>query len=176
MHDIVRFARSQGILCQGRGSAANSVVCYCLGITSVDPEQNRRAVRALYQRGARRAARYRRRFRARAAARRSSSTSARNTGATGAGMTATVIMLPRPQRCARRGEGVSPARSTRSPTLMGPSGSTGGIAARSTIGQLRECGIDPSDFLQQPDRGIQRRPQALRLSPATSASTPAAWS
>jgi error-prone DNA polymerase len=35
--DIVRFARSQGILCQGRGSAANSTICYCLGITSVDP-------------------------------------------------------------------------------------------------------------------------------------------
>jgi len=35
--DIVRFAREQGILCQGRGSAANSAVCYCLGITSVDP-------------------------------------------------------------------------------------------------------------------------------------------
>ena len=37
VHDIVRFARSQGILCQGRGSAANSAVCYCLGITAVDP-------------------------------------------------------------------------------------------------------------------------------------------
>ncbi len=37
VHDIVRFARGQGILCQGRGSAANSAVCYCLGITSVDP-------------------------------------------------------------------------------------------------------------------------------------------
>jgi DNA polymerase III alpha subunit len=37
VHDIVSFARSQDILCQGRGSAANSVVCYCLGITSVDP-------------------------------------------------------------------------------------------------------------------------------------------
>jgi error-prone DNA polymerase len=35
--DLVRFARSRGILCQGRGSAANSVVCYCLGVTSVDP-------------------------------------------------------------------------------------------------------------------------------------------
>ncbi len=35
--DIVRFARSQGILCQGRGSAANSVVCYCLHITEVNP-------------------------------------------------------------------------------------------------------------------------------------------
>ena len=38
VHDIVRFARQRGILCQGRGSAANSAVCYCLGITSVDPE------------------------------------------------------------------------------------------------------------------------------------------
>ncbi|NHT77641.1 DNA polymerase III subunit alpha [Rhizobiaceae bacterium CRRU44] len=37
---IVRFARSQGILCQGRGSAANSAVCYILGITSIDPETN----------------------------------------------------------------------------------------------------------------------------------------
>jgi error-prone DNA polymerase len=35
--DIVRFARSRGILCQGRGSAANSVLCYALGITSIDP-------------------------------------------------------------------------------------------------------------------------------------------
>ncbi len=37
VHDIVRFARAQGILCQGRGSAANSAICFCLGITSVDP-------------------------------------------------------------------------------------------------------------------------------------------
>ncbi|MBJ6373623.1 error-prone DNA polymerase [Sedimentitalea arenosa] len=38
VRDIVAFARSRDILCQGRGSAANSVVCYCLGITSVSPE------------------------------------------------------------------------------------------------------------------------------------------
>ena len=37
VHDVVRFALSRGILCQGRGSAANSAVCYCLGITEVDP-------------------------------------------------------------------------------------------------------------------------------------------
>jgi error-prone DNA polymerase len=37
VHDVVRFARGRGILCQGRGSAANSVVCYALGITEVDP-------------------------------------------------------------------------------------------------------------------------------------------
>jgi len=37
VYDIVRFAREQNILCQGRGSAANSTICYCLGITSVDP-------------------------------------------------------------------------------------------------------------------------------------------
>ncbi|MES2161089.1 MAG: error-prone DNA polymerase [Pseudomonadota bacterium] len=40
VYDIVRFARSQDILCQGRGSAANSVVCYCLGVTEVDPERS----------------------------------------------------------------------------------------------------------------------------------------
>ncbi|MFM9433539.1 error-prone DNA polymerase [Janthinobacterium sp. CG_23.3] len=37
VYDIVRFARSQHILCQGRGSAANSAVCFCLGVTEVDP-------------------------------------------------------------------------------------------------------------------------------------------
>jgi error-prone DNA polymerase len=37
VHDLVKFARSRGILCQGRGSAANSAVCYALGITEVDP-------------------------------------------------------------------------------------------------------------------------------------------
>jgi error-prone DNA polymerase len=40
VHDIVRYARSAGILCQGRGSAANSAVCYCLGITAVNPHGN----------------------------------------------------------------------------------------------------------------------------------------
>ena len=39
VHDIVQFAKSQNILCQGRGSAANSSVCYCLGITAVDPSR-----------------------------------------------------------------------------------------------------------------------------------------
>ena len=37
VHDLVRFARARGILCQGRGSAANSAVCYCLGVTEVNP-------------------------------------------------------------------------------------------------------------------------------------------
>jgi error-prone DNA polymerase len=44
--DLVTFARSKGILCQGRGSAANSAVCYCLGVTSVDPE----TIGALFER------------------------------------------------------------------------------------------------------------------------------
>ena len=39
IHDIIMFAKSQGIIYQGRGSAANSIVCYCLEITSVDPRQ-----------------------------------------------------------------------------------------------------------------------------------------
>ncbi|HRL75646.1 MAG TPA: error-prone DNA polymerase, partial [Candidatus Accumulibacter phosphatis] len=41
VYDIVNFARSRGILCQGRGSAANSAVCYCLGITEVDPARSK---------------------------------------------------------------------------------------------------------------------------------------
>lgn len=40
VNSIVRIARSQDILCQGRGSAANSAVCYVLGITSIDPERS----------------------------------------------------------------------------------------------------------------------------------------
>ena len=40
VHDLVAFARGRGILCQGRGSAANSAVCYCLGVTSIDPEKH----------------------------------------------------------------------------------------------------------------------------------------
>jgi DNA polymerase III alpha subunit/intein/homing endonuclease len=39
VHDVVAYARNRGILCQGRGSAANSRVCYCLGVTSVDPQR-----------------------------------------------------------------------------------------------------------------------------------------
>ncbi|BES71815.1 error-prone DNA polymerase [Marinobacter nanhaiticus D15-8W] len=46
IHDIVQFARAQGILCQGRGSAANSVVCYCLGITEVAPDK----IKVLFER------------------------------------------------------------------------------------------------------------------------------
>ena len=40
VHDITRFCRENGILCQGRGSAANSAVCYALGVTNVDPVAN----------------------------------------------------------------------------------------------------------------------------------------
>ena len=46
VHDLVRYARSRGILCQGRGAAANSVVCYCLGVTDADP----RKINALFER------------------------------------------------------------------------------------------------------------------------------
>lgn len=41
VHDIVRFAREKEILCQGRGSAANSVVCFCLGVTAVNPAESK---------------------------------------------------------------------------------------------------------------------------------------
>ena len=48
VRDIMEFARSQGILCQGRGSAANSAVCFCLRITDVNPDQRRSPLRALH--------------------------------------------------------------------------------------------------------------------------------
>ena len=57
--DIVRFCREQNILVQGRGSAANSAVCYSLGITAVDPVGNGFTLRAISFRGARRMARHR---------------------------------------------------------------------------------------------------------------------
>src|SRR5207253_6723899 len=40
VHDVVRYARGQNILCQGRGSAAKSLVCFCLGITSINPSES----------------------------------------------------------------------------------------------------------------------------------------
>ena len=67
VHEIVWQARKMGILCQGRGSAANSAVCYCLGITSVNPDEDQSSVRALPVQRAQRTTRHRRRFRARAA-------------------------------------------------------------------------------------------------------------
>ena len=51
--DLVRFARSRDILCQGRGSAANSAVCYCLGVTSVDPAIADLLFETIHQQGAR---------------------------------------------------------------------------------------------------------------------------
>src|SRR5215207_8973005 len=48
VYDVVQFAKSKGILCQGRGSAANSVICYCLGITEVDPQKDN--VKLLFER------------------------------------------------------------------------------------------------------------------------------
>ena len=69
VHDIVDFARSLDppILCQGRGSAANSAVCFCLGITAVDPATSDLLFERFISEERKRAARHRRRFRARAA-------------------------------------------------------------------------------------------------------------
>ena len=66
VHDIVAFARSLDppILCQGRGSAANSAVCYCLGITAVDPATSDLLFERFISEERKRAARHRRRFRA----------------------------------------------------------------------------------------------------------------
>ena len=67
VHDIVDYARSRNILCQGRGSAANSAVCYCLRHHRCRPARGAASVRAFHLLGSRRTARHRRRFRTRAA-------------------------------------------------------------------------------------------------------------
>ena len=59
VEDIVRFARSRGILCQGRGSAANSAVCFALGITEVDPARTNLVVERFISQRTQRAAGYR---------------------------------------------------------------------------------------------------------------------
>jgi len=53
VYDLVKFARAQNILCQGRGSAANSAVCYALGITEVDPARMSMLFERFVSRGAR---------------------------------------------------------------------------------------------------------------------------
>jgi error-prone DNA polymerase len=90
VHDIVHFARSQGILCQGRGSAANSAVCFCLGITEVDPARMSCCSSASSRRSAtsRRTSTW---TSSTSGARRSSSTSTPSTGAQRAALAATVI-------------------------------------------------------------------------------------
>ena len=67
VHDMVDFARERGILCQGRGSAANSVVCYVLGITAVDPILYDLPFERFLSAHPRRGARHRRRLRLRPA-------------------------------------------------------------------------------------------------------------
>ena len=67
VHSIVRFARGRGILCQGRGSAANSAVCYVIGITAIDPTESGLLFERFVSAATARAARHRRGFRARAA-------------------------------------------------------------------------------------------------------------
>ena len=69
VHDLVQFAARRKILCQGRGSAANSTVCYCLGVTPVDPGRQDVLFERFISAGAQRAARHRHRLRARAARR-----------------------------------------------------------------------------------------------------------
>jgi len=64
VHDIVKYAKAQGILCQGRGSAANSAICYVLGVTAVDPNAFDVLFERFLQRRTARAARHRRGFRA----------------------------------------------------------------------------------------------------------------
>ena len=141
MHDIVAYARSQGILCQGRGSAANSRVCYCLGVTAVDPQ---RGAALLFERFISRERNeppdididfeherreeviqyvYSKYGRERAA------------------LAATVIMYRAAQRAARPGQGVRARRPSRAAASR--RSCSGGMAARRMPERVREAGFDP---------------------------------
>ena len=105
---IVQFARGQGILCQGRGSAANSAVCFVLGHHLDRPHPARPAVRALRQPGAQGAAGHRCRFRARAARDRHA-VGVRHLWPRPCGPVLDGDPLPRPRCDARRRQGAGPA-------------------------------------------------------------------
>ena len=177
VHDIVRFARSQNILCQGRGSAANSAVCYCLGITEVDPDARRSAVRALHLARAARAARHRRRFRARAA-RGGDPVHLRQIRPRARRHRRHRDLLSRPLGHPRGRQGLRPVARTRSARCRPRSGAAAAARCRRT--PSRRAGLDPHSRAHAPDRcaGAARSTASRAISPSMSAasSSPAAGS
>ncbi len=112
--DLVNFCRQQGILVQGRGSAANSAVCYALGITAVDPVGHGSAVRAVSVGGARRVAGHRSRSAERRSARARHSVRLRALRQARRGDDRQRHHLSRPERRARSRQGARPRARTRS--------------------------------------------------------------
>ena len=126
--DIVHWARAQGILCQGRGSAANSLVCYCLGVTEVDPRARHAAVRAASSAPSATSRPTSTSISSTSAAKRSSSTSTRKYGRHRAALDRRWSSATgRARRCA-----TSAARSasTCSASMRSPRASSGSTAAR----------------------------------------------
>ena len=169
--DLVRFARRRGILCQGRGSAANSAVCYCLGVTSVDPERMDVLFERFVSRRTERSPGHRRRFRAPAPR--------------GGDAIPLREIWPRPGRHDRRSDHLPPAlrhpRRGQGPGPVARPASTRWPRAMDTISgeepqfgsRCREAGIDPDG----PSWGGSwwTWSASCSVSPATSRSTSAAW-
>ena len=173
VHDVVAYARRQGILCQGRGSAANSRVCYCLGVTSVDPQ---RGAALLFERFISRERNeppdididfeherreevlqyvYRKYGRERAA------------------LAATVIMYRAAQRAARSRQGVRSHARPRAPASR--RSCSGGTAAPRIAQRVREAGFDTRQSLAQaPAAAAARAGRPSPAFPGTSRSTSAA--
>ena len=166
VHDIVTFCHENDILCQGRGSAANSAVCFALGITPVDAVANGAALRALPLPGARRPARHRRRHRVRPPR----------------GGHPARLPEVRPRPTPPRWPTSSPtAAARRCATWRVRWGSRRGSRMRgasSWTGGGRCVTRTPPSWRPAtttcPPRCSSSRPRS-RTSPATSASTPAAW-
>ena len=124
VQDVVNFARSRDILCQGRGSAANSVVCYCLGVTAVDPQ--RKGMSLLFERFISRERRSRpisTSISSTSAAKKSSSTSTRSTAGERGGHGCHGDHLPRAavRDSARRSVSLPSTRWSTARTPMGHS-------------------------------------------------------
>ena len=168
--DIVEFCRAHDIYCQGRGSAANSAVCYALGVTKADAVALGPAVRAVPLARARRPARHRPRHRA-PAARGGDPVRLRQVRPRARRAGGQRDHLPAALGAARDGEGrrvshpVTPTRS--------PSGSTGGARAveQATADRSRAC----TTTAPRSRRSRSTSPSRCSTSRATSASTRAGW-
>ena len=171
--DIVNFCRQHDILVQGRGSAANSAVCYSLGITAVDPVRHGSAVRALPVRGARRVARHRSRSAERRPPRAGDPARLREIRPARRGDDRQRHHLSRPQRGARGGEGArlraGAGRSAREGDEQLRVHRSGRLAAAADVG-----GRPRPERVARPDcsRGCGAR---CRICRGISASIPAAW-
>ncbi len=150
IHDLVRFANERQILCQGRGSAANSAVCFALGITAVDPVKSGLLFERFISAARNEPTRYRHRLRARAT-RRGDPVCLRQVWPRACRVDRNCAALPAAWRAARRGQGDGAVRRRGAPGEFCSPGP--GMPKRSTpTWCARPVSIRPSRALREPWR------------------------